>query len=86
MRIALCVGLAALGKWIITLRRRGRSRASMGSVRAVAAFLLLASGVYAQFRSTVPLVIAPTTVADSHGRYVDGLAPEDLILYEPIGG
>ena len=54
----------------------------MASVRAVAAFLLLASGVYAQFRSTVPLVIAPTTVADSHGRYVDGLTPEDLILYD----
>jgi VWFA-related protein len=36
----------------------------------------------AQFRSTVPLVVAPTTVTDSKGHFVDGLAPEDLILYD----
>jgi VWFA-related protein len=36
----------------------------------------------AQFKSTVPLVVAPTTITDSKGRYVDGLTPEDLILYD----
>jgi VWFA-related protein len=36
----------------------------------------------AQFKSNVPLVVAPTTVTDSKGRYVDGLTPEDLILYD----
>jgi VWFA-related protein len=43
---------------------------------------LLASTGWAQFRSTVPLVVAPTTVTDSKGRYVDGLTPQDLILYD----
>ena len=51
-------------------------------MRALTALLLLASGAYAQFRSTVPLVVAPTSVADSKGRYVDGLTLEDLILYD----
>src|SRR5712692_2389405 len=37
---------------------------------------------WAQFKSTVPLVVAPTTVTDAKGRYVDGLRPEDLILYD----
>ena len=41
---------------------------------------MLASTGWAQFRSTVPLVVAPTTVTDSKGRYVDGLTPADLIL------
>ena len=35
-----------------------------------------------QFKSTVPLVVAPTTVTDSKGRNVDGLTPADLILYD----
>jgi VWFA-related protein len=43
---------------------------------------MLASAGWAQFRSTVPLVVAPTTVTDSKGRYVDGLTPTDLILYD----
>ena len=43
---------------------------------------MLASTGWAQFRSTVPLVVAPTTVTDSKGRYVDGLTPADLILYD----
>jgi len=30
----------------------------------------------------VPLVVAPTTVTDSKGRYVDGLTLEDLFLYD----
>jgi VWFA-related protein len=44
-------------------------------------FILISSG-RAQFKSTVPLVVAPTTVTDSKGHYVDGLTPEDLILYD----
>jgi VWFA-related protein len=49
----------------------------------VAVLILLAAGaVCAQFRSTVPLVVAPTTVKDSKGRFVDGLQPRDLILYD----
>ncbi|MDQ2946292.1 MAG: VWA domain-containing protein, partial [Acidobacteriota bacterium] len=36
----------------------------------------------AQFKSTVPLVVAPTTITDSNGRFVDGLTREDLILYD----
>jgi VWFA-related protein len=37
---------------------------------------------WAQFKSTVPLVVAPTTITDFKGHYVDGLTPEDLILYD----
>jgi VWFA-related protein len=51
-------------------------------VRVAAAIVVLACSAGAQFRSTVPLVVAPTTVTDSKGRYVDGLTPEDLILYD----
>jgi VWFA-related protein len=51
-------------------------------MRAAAAILVLASIGTAQFKSTVPLVIAPTTVTDSKGHYVDGLTPEDLTLYD----
>jgi VWFA-related protein len=43
---------------------------------------MLACTGWAQFKSTVPLVVAPTTVTDSRGRYVDGLTPADLILYD----
>jgi VWFA-related protein len=43
---------------------------------------MLACAGWAQFRSTVPLVVAPTTVTDSKGHYVDGLTPADLILYD----
>ena len=42
--------------------------------------VVLCAGGWAQFRSTVPLVVAPTTITDSKGRFVDGLMPEDLIL------
>jgi VWFA-related protein len=44
--------------------------------------LALSGAALAQFRSTVPLVVAPTTVVDANGRFVDGLGPEDLILYD----
>ncbi|MCU1329228.1 MAG: von Willebrand factor, type [Bryobacterales bacterium] len=36
----------------------------------------------AQFTSNVPLVLAPVSVVDGKGHYVDGLTSEDLILYD----
>ena len=51
-------------------------------MRLAAVLLLLSSSIGAQFKSTVPLVVAPTTVTDSKGQYVDGLTREDLILYD----
>jgi VWFA-related protein len=51
-------------------------------MRAAAAIVMLTCTAWAQFRSTVPLIVAPTTVTDSKGRYVDGLMLEDLTLYD----
>jgi VWFA-related protein len=51
-------------------------------MRVAATLVVLACASWAQFKSTVPLVVAPTTVTDSRGRYVDGLTPEDLTLYD----
>ena len=51
-------------------------------MRVAATIAMLACTGWAQFKSTVPLVVAPTTVTDSRGRYVDGLTPADLILYD----
>ena len=51
-------------------------------MRTAATILVLACRGWAQFKSTVPLVVVPTTVTDSKGRYVDGLTREDLILYD----
>src|ERR1035438_10892135 len=51
-------------------------------MRLAAAFVVLACAGRAQFRSTTTVVVAPTTVTDSKGRYVDGLTPEDLTLYD----
>ena len=47
-----------------------------------ALFLLPLAPAFAQFKSTATLVIAPTIVTDSKGHYVDGLQPEDLVLYD----
>lgn len=51
-------------------------------MRLTAIALVLACTGWAQFRTTTPLVIAPTTVTDSKGHYVDGFTPENLILYD----
>lgn len=51
-------------------------------MRTAAVFFALSCAATAQFRSTVPLVVAPTTVTDSKGHYVDGLTADDLILYD----
>jgi VWFA-related protein len=51
-------------------------------MRLAAALVILACAARAQFKSTTTLVVAPTTVTDSKGRYVDGLTTENLILYD----
>jgi hypothetical protein len=54
----------------------------ISGMRAAVLCLLSACAVWPQFRSTVPLVVAPTTIKDGKGRIVDGLEPSDLILYD----
>ncbi|MCX6628309.1 MAG: VWA domain-containing protein [Candidatus Solibacter sp.] len=44
--------------------------------------LLTATIAGAQFKSTATLVIAPTTITDSRGSYIDALEPADLVLYD----
>jgi len=51
-------------------------------MRVALALLMLTGSGFAQFKSTVPLVVAPTTITDSKGHYVDALTPEELILYD----
>ena len=51
-------------------------------MRAAALALILAGTLTAQFKSNVPLVVAPITVTDSKGHYIDGLTQQDLILYD----
>jgi len=51
-------------------------------MRVAAAIAMLACTGWGQFKSTVPLVVAPTTITNSKGRYVDGLTPETLTLYD----
>ncbi len=51
-------------------------------MRVAAVILLVAFPCNAQFKSTVPLVVAPTTVTDSKSHYVDGLTTNDLTLYD----
>lgn len=51
-------------------------------MRVAVISLLAFSCAWGQFRSTVPLVVAPTTVTDAKGRYVDGLDAPDLVLYD----
>jgi VWFA-related protein len=51
-------------------------------MRVAVTLVVLACAGWGQFKSTVPLVVAPATVTDSKGRYVDGLTPEDLALYD----
>jgi len=54
----------------------------MLAVRSAAMILLLSFPAWAQFKSTAPLVLAPTTITDSQGNFVDGLTTDDLILYD----
>jgi VWFA-related protein len=52
------------------------------AMRAAAALILTICPLSAQFRSTVPLVIAPTTVTDAKGGFVAGLSAGQLILFD----
>ncbi|HXB69233.1 MAG TPA: VWA domain-containing protein [Candidatus Acidoferrales bacterium] len=51
-------------------------------MRFAAAILLTACTAPAQFKSTSTLVLAPTTIVDSKGHYVDGLEAKDLVLFD----
>jgi VWFA-related protein len=51
-------------------------------MRLAAVLVMIAAPCCAQFKSTVPLVVAPTTVTDSKGHFVDGLEARDLVLYD----
>lgn len=51
-------------------------------MRPLAVILVLASTAAAQFKSTAPLVVAPTSIKDPTGQFVDGLTASDLILYD----
>ena len=51
-------------------------------MRCLPVILLTACAAFAQFKSTSTLVLAPTTVVDGKGHYVDGLEAKDLILYD----
>src|SRR5260370_28808444 len=54
----------------------------MSWMRADAIFFLIATVAGAQSKSTATLVVAPTTIVDSKGKYIDGLEPADLVLYD----
>jgi VWFA-related protein len=51
-------------------------------MRPIAILILLSCPLLAQFKSTVPLVVSPTTVTDPKGQPVDGLTAANLILYD----
>jgi VWFA-related protein len=51
-------------------------------MRSAAILLLMVWPALAQFKSTVPLVVAPTTVTDGKGRFIDGLTEHELIVYD----
>lgn len=52
------------------------------TMRLAALCLLSVCAAWPQFRSTVQLVVAPVTITDSKGSFVDGLDASDLILYD----
>jgi len=51
-------------------------------MRGAVAIVVFACTCQAQFRSTVPLVVAPTTITNSKGGFVDGLTVDDLALFD----
>ena len=51
-------------------------------MRVPAAIFFFTCAAGAQFKSTVPLVLAPTTITDGGGRMVGGLTASDLVLYD----
>src|SRR5215813_1079753 len=53
-----------------------------GVMRVLAMIVYFVGTVAAQFKSTVPLVVAPTTVMDAKGNFIDGLTERELIVYD----
>jgi VWFA-related protein len=51
-------------------------------LRLAAILALTLAPLAGQFKSTVPLVVAPVTVTDSKGNFVDGLTESELIIYD----
>jgi VWFA-related protein len=51
-------------------------------MRIAAIFVFLVCPAWAQFKTTTTLVIAPTTVVDAKGNFVDGLDAGSLVLYD----
>lgn len=51
-------------------------------MRAAVIALFAACTTWAQFRTTVPLIVAPTTVTDAKGHRVEGLSASDLLLFD----
>ncbi len=52
------------------------------AMRLAALCLLSVCAAWPQFRSTVQLVVAPVTITDAKGNFVNGLGTSDLILYD----
>lgn len=52
------------------------------AMRLAALCLLSVCAAWPQFRSTVQLVVAPVTITDAKGNFVNGLGASDLILYD----
>lgn len=52
------------------------------AMRLAALCLLSVCAAWPQFRSTVQLVVAPVTITDAKGNFVNGLDASDLILYD----
>src|SRR5215831_14678135 len=51
-------------------------------MRVLTMLVCLVTSALAQFKSTVPLVVAPTTVTDGKGNFIDGLTERELIVYD----
>ncbi|HJZ99545.1 MAG TPA: hypothetical protein VKE70_23705, partial [Candidatus Solibacter sp.] len=51
-------------------------------MRVVVTLVLAVTPIAAQFKSTVPLVVAPVTVTDAKGSFIDGLTERELIVYD----
>jgi VWFA-related protein len=51
-------------------------------MRVLATVILAVIPMSAQFRSTVPLVVAPVTVQDARGNFIDGLTEHELLVYD----
>lgn len=51
-------------------------------MRALTLLILTLLPLCAQFKSTVPLVVTPTTVTDAKGAFIAGLTANQLILYD----